>query len=482
MSGNAYLGVDIGMSSTKSALIDGAGALLGEASVRHDADGDGVRREHDPTSIWWNEFVVVAARVIPMLGDRRLAGICVTGHWPATCLLDKEDKPLGGALLLDDGRAQMIYDEIKDELPAPSYGYELIPRLLWLREFDKDKFRNYRMACSTQNYVVHRLTGKWAMDPLTAESYGCFDSRLGCWDDAMLARYGLSSHKLPPILPPLDVVGYTTKIASAALGLDYLVPVVVGTGDTVGSIMGSGAIDPGTLFACFGTFGIAGRATAPLSAILDGGTTQDRIEWLVFSPNLGRHAASAAQVVLGRTIKADEDYAELESLMAAAGRPAGGGIFRLVKSSGPESELLPRGSFVGFPVSWSPIELYHSVLEYFAREIARSASESRDDAKSSLQVSGGGAASAVWRQLVADTTNRDVIFTSHAKGAGGTALLAAVGLGALELGSAAAAAVSAGQTVTKPDRTSISSGVYERVERERHITKILALRNVDFGG
>lgn len=474
MPGNAYLGVDIGMSSTKSALIDDAGALLGEASVRHDADGEGLRREHDPVATWWDEFVLVADRVLAMFGNRRLAGICVTGHWPATCLLDGEHKPLGGALLLDDARAQLVYNEIKNELPAPSYGYELIPRLLWLQEFDPDKYHKYRMACSTQNYVVFRLTGEWAMDPLTADSYGCFDGRRGCWDDAILTRYGLTAQRLPRIVPPLDIVGCTTRSASAALGLDYPVPVVAGTGDTVGSIMGSGAIDPGTTFACFATFGIAGRLTAPLSVILDGGTTREHVEWLVFSPNLGRHAASAARLVLGRTADSDADYAELESLVAAAGRPADGGVFTLTGGNGLESGLLPRGSFAGLTVGWSPVGLYHAVLEYFAREVARSASAGGGGGASALHASGGGAASAVWRQLVADTTARDVVFTPHAKGAGGSALLAAVGLGALDLGSAAAAAASAGQIVTKPDHAAVTGGVAERIRRERYIETILA--------
>jgi xylulokinase len=474
MPGDAYLGVDIGMTSTKSALIDGAGALLGEASVRHDVRGDGARREHDPIATWWDEFVTVAIRVIPMLGSRRLAGICVTGHWPATCLLDEEDEPLGGALLLDDGRAQAIYSEMKDELPAPSYGYELVPRLLWLRKFDQDKFRRYRMACSTQNYVVYRLTGKWAMDPLTADSYGCFDDRQGCWDDATLLRYGLTSQRLPPIASPLDIAGCTTRSANALLGLDYQVPVVVGTGDTVGSIMGSGAIDPGTSFVCFGTFGIAGQLIAPLSAILDGGTTREHIEWLVFSPNLGRHAASAARLVLGRAAHGDADYSELESLMAAAGRSPDGGVFRLAESSGPEPGLLPRGSFVGLPINWAPVGLYHSVLEYFAREVARAAPAGGGHTTSALYASGGGAASAVWRQLVADTTARDLVFTPHAKGAGGSALLAAVGLGALDLDSAADAATNAGQTVIKPDYAPTTGGVAERIRREQHIERILA--------
>jgi xylulokinase len=476
VSGDVYLGVDIGMSSTKSALIDEAGALLAEASVCHGVDGvdgDGVRREHDPISIWWDEFVTVAGRVIPMRGSRRLAGICITGHWPATCLLDDDGKPLGGALLLDDARAQTIYNEIKDELPAPSYGYELVPRLLWLREFDRDKYRNYRVVCSTQNYVVYRLTGEWAMDPLTADSYGCFDVRRGCWDDAMLSKYGLTSQRLPRIAPPLDIAGCTTSSASAVLGLDYQVPVLVGTGDTVASIVGSGAIDPDTFFVCFATFGIAGRLTAPLSVILDGGTTREHLEWLVFSPNLGRHAATAARLVLGRTANSDADYSELESLVAAAGRPADGGVFELTESNGLDSGLLPRASFAGLPVNWSPVGLYHSVMEYFAREIARSASEGGGDTASALHVSGGGAASAVWRQLVADTTARDVVFSPHAKGAGGSALLAAVGLGALNLSSAADAAASAGQIVTKPDHAS-AGGVAERIRRERHIEKILA--------
>jgi len=130
--------------------------------------------------------------------------------------------------------------------------------------------------------------------------------------------------------------------------------------------------------------------------------------------------------------------AAYEALLApAAAVPAGsGGLLFLPYLTGertPHPDPLARGAFVGFTVRHTLAHCTRAVLEGVAFGLRDSFELMKAVGLSSIQqvrVSGGGAKSALWRQILADVLNAELVTVNTTEGAAyGAALLAGVGAG-----------------------------------------------------
>lgn len=130
---------------------------------------------------------------------------------------------------------------------------------------------------------------------------------------------------------------------------------------------------------------------------------------------------------------------EFSDLVDAAGKvPAGcDGLFFLPYLTGertPHPDPLARGAFVGLTVRHTRNHLTRAVLEGVAYglrdsfELMKAAGITRIN---QVRISGGGAKSALWRQILADVFQAELVTVNTAEGAAyGAALLAATGTGA----------------------------------------------------
>jgi xylulokinase len=250
--------------------------------------------------------------------------------------------------------------------------------------------------------------------------------------------------------------------------------VVAGGGDQSAQAVGTGVVRPGMIAVTLGTSGVVFAATE--SALIE---PEGRLHafchavagrWHLMGVMLS--AAGSLQWYRDK-LACDRNFADL--VEEAAHVPAGSeGLIFLPYLSGertPHPDPLARGAWIGLTMRHGQAHLTRSILEGVAFGIKDMFCLMRDAGLGSIdevRVSGGGAKSLLWRQILADTLNAELVSVSTTEGAAfGAALLAGVGSGVWSNVDAACA-----QTITTSDRVipnketvAIYESLYEQYQR-----------------
>ena len=300
-----------------------------------------------------------------------------------------------------------------------------------------------RWVLSSHNYVVYRLTGVASMDYDTASIVGgVFDARRKAWDVSACAALGLDAGLLPPLRAATDVVGGVTPAAAQATGLRPGTPVIAGTGDTFPTIVGCGAVAPGDAMISFGTTGLLTLTTRPLEtaaagphfeAEAEGGAVAWAANVLACGRLLAWYREAFGIAVVGAGLapaSGTPDFALLDRCAAAI--PAGcDGLVALPHLMGrrtPTPDPHARGVLFGLTPAHTAAHVYRALLESFGYAVRQGFDPIRPRVRRVIATAGG-AASPLWRQIMADILDAPIEYHPRASGALGIAFLAAYASG-----------------------------------------------------
>jgi len=212
--------------------------------------------------------------------------------------------------------------------------------------------------------------------------------------------------------------------------------VVAGGGDQAANAVGVGAVDPGVVALSLGTSGVVFAATdRPLVE------PEGRVHAFCHAAPERWHLMSVMLSAAGSlrwfrdALAPGVAFSDLDALAAEV--PAGSdGLWFLPYLSGersPHPDPSARGAFVGLTVTHDRRHLARAVLEgvaYGLRDGLDLMVEAGMPAPSQIRASGGGVASPLWRQILADVLDTEIATVSTSEGAAyGAGLLAAVGTG-----------------------------------------------------
>ena len=260
------LGIDIGTTGVRAALVDGTGRRRADASVpcppRTLASG---HVEADPDA-WW-AAVRTAVGLLAEKGGAcaEVDAIGVTGQAPTAVLVDADGNNLRSAIVwldvratseagaidraLGEGRAQVI---ARNRL----HPYFLGPKLAWLRTHDPGALDAARFVVQSHAFIAMKLTGEAGCDCSTAMLCApLFDVGADAWSSEAAAAVGIDTRILPGIVRAHDILGGVTREAAAATGLREGTPVVAGGGDFAASALAAGVVEEGQACAMLGTAG-----------------------------------------------------------------------------------------------------------------------------------------------------------------------------------------------------------------------------------
>lgn len=482
------LGLDIGTSSAKAVLFDPErGQTVAVAAQEYPIDRPAPDRAEQNPDDWWAAAAAITRAVLAgagVTGDA-VAAVSFSGQMHGLVPLDASLKPIRPAIIWADQRSgaevEVLvagvgadrYAEIAGTLPAVGF---LGPTLLWLSRHEPDTFRRLRWALSPKDYVRLRMTGEVFSEVSDAAGCGIFDISHRCWAAELLEPVGFSVDVLPPVLESTSPAGRLGLDAAAEMGLRAGIPVIAGCADQPAQAVGNGLIAPGRASV---TTGSGGQVFTPLA--LAPGTcvpTDPRLH--VFN-----HAVPGMVYVLGAILSAGlnlrwlrgivgltdapDAYAQF-SAEAAAVAPGADGLLFLPYLSGertPHRDPLARGAFIGLTAFHTRGHMARAVMEgvAFALRQALEISRGLGGQVDMIIAAGGGAESAVWRQIQADVFGvalRQTLQTEQA--CVGAALIAGVGAGAFpSLEAACAGAVQLGaQTDPRPAYTDFYNEVYQQ--------------------
>lgn len=446
-----FLGIDVGTTGAKAVLVDEEGRVI--ASSTHDYPLLVPRpgwTEQDPHA-WW-EATVQSIRDVLAAGGSQVDGVGLTGQMHGLVALDAKGEVVRPAILWNDQRtaeeATWITEQVGPERVLqltcnPVLTGFTAPKLLWVRRHEPHVYGQVTHILLPKDYVRYRLTGVFATDVADASGTSLFDVRARRWSDEMLAALEVPRSWLPDVFESPEVVGRISEEAAARTGLRAGVPVVAGAGDQAAQAVGTGIVHGGLVSVTIGTSGVV---FAHLDAVqVDPlGRTHTFChavpgKWHVMGVMLAA-GGSLRWLRDGLSVaewhRAGTDPYDRMTEEAAEVPPGSEGLLFLPYLSGertPHADPFARGAFVGLTLRHRRAHLVRAVLEGVAFGLRDSLEILRGMrlVPTEVRASGGGARSALWRQILADVFGAELVTVEVTEGAAyGAALLAGVGVGA----------------------------------------------------
>lgn len=439
------IGIDIGTLSTKGLLICDTGEIISRYSVSHNVNSpQSGWAEQDGDVVWWMETKEVIHHLMahPQAQPEKIAGIGVSGLFPALLLADVNGKPLRPALLYSDNRALRELVQFNLDFGSKLTGDAIIPKLAWFRTFEPNNFRKAHYYFSSHNYITFRLTGEYKLDYKVADSLGgLFDPYQLKWKEDVARWAGISTARLPILCSPTEIVGILTPSAAQEIGLIPGIPVIAGSGDSLLTMIGAGVVNKGDALLSIGTTGWLAVCSCNMEAYFSNPRlTNEKAPYLLETYLLSCGSAldwCLEHFATGEVIRAKRLGISPYQLLdeeASKVPPGADGllVFPYFLGGRDEEGLEPdRGAIIGLSLNHSPGHFYKAFIESFGY-IVRAGLERLEDKGiqvTKMVISGGGAGSLAWRQTISNIINKPLDYFVDADPCIGSAVLVGYSLG-----------------------------------------------------
>lgn len=445
-----FIGIDLGTSSVKIVIINDFGEVTALVSKDYDVSYPKVGWAEQNPEDWWVAAKDGIRDIVKYsnIDWASIKGIGLSGQMHGLVLLDKEDNILRPAILWCDQRTQEECDylniEIGQDKISQYTGNRALtgftaPKLLWVRKHEKEIFDKIAHVLLPKDYIRYKLTGVFATDVSDASGMLMLDVKERKWSKEMLQILDIKKEVLPEVYESWEVTGNLTKEVAEYTGLTEEIVVVAGAGDQAAGAVGAGIVESGILAVALGTSGV-------VFASSDNYHVDEANRLHSFCHSNGKWhqmgvMLSAASCLkwwvedINKEVHAESDV--FDHLLKEAGKaPVGsnGVVFLpyLMGERTPYSDPNAKGVFFGLNITTSRADMTRAVLEgvcFGLRDSLEILRNLKVPVKA-IRVSGGGAKSHLWRQILADISGVKVQVISSKEGpAYGAAILTAVGYG-----------------------------------------------------
>ncbi|MBI5361009.1 MAG: xylulokinase [Planctomycetes bacterium] len=451
-----HLGIDIGTTGVKTLLLNRRGSVVGASIKEYPmAMPEPGWAEQSPED-WWQAVIDSVREVLNLSGIPAgdIAGIGLSGQMHGSVFLDKDNKVLRPCILWCDQRTakECAYIEWKIGRKKlirlagnPALTGFTAGKVLWVRNNEPGVYKKINKILLPKDYIRFRLTGAFATEVSDASGTLFLDVKNRKWSKQILEELDVPLSFMPECRESWEISGMITEKAGRLTGLKTGTPVIGGGGDQAAQAIGTGIVKPGIISINIGTSGVvfacsekpqfdpAGRVHTFCHAVprkwhvmgvmlAAGGS----LRW--FRDNLGREEARAAKQ------KGIDPYEAL--IEEARNIPAGSeGLMFLPYLSGertPYADPCARGVFFGLGLRHTKGHMIKAVLEgvCFGLRDSLGIIEELGIPVKEIRVTGGGARSKAWIQILSDVLGREIITVEPAEGSAyGAALLAGIGAG-----------------------------------------------------
>lgn len=434
MNKSYMIGVDIGTTSTKAVLFEHNGTITAQANVGYPLHQPSPSiAEQDPEQILKAVFHTISSVMQESdISPENILFVSFSSAMHSVIAVDKQGKPLTACITWADNRSAGCALRLKNELNGhdlylrtgtPIHPMSPITKLMWLREEQPDLFEQTYKFISIKEYVFAKLFGEYVIDHSIASSTGMLNLERLDWDKEALEIARITPDQLSRLVPTTQTMqGLLPGLADELLLLPTT-PFVVGASDGVLSNLGVGAIQPGVVAATIGTSGairtvVDHPLTDPKGRIFCYNLTDKH--WVIGGPiNNGgmlfrwvRDEFAASEVETAKRLGIDP-Y-EVLTRIAEQVPPGSNGLLFHPYLTGERAPLWnpdARGSFFGFTMNHRKEHMIRSVLEgvIFNIYTVLLAMEEQIGRPNTILATGGFSRSSLWRQMMADIFDQEVI-------------------------------------------------------------------------
>jgi xylulokinase len=478
-----FIGLDVGTTGSKAILINEQGKILATHTAEYPMfTPKPLWTEQNPED-WWRASceafrAVVVKSAVPA---NDIKGIGLTGQMHGLVILDREGHVLRPCIMWNDQRTsaqcaaitkKIGFKKLMTITGNPVLPGFTAPKIQWVRDNEPKIFKQIKHILLPKDYIKYRLTGVLNSDVSDAAGTSLLDVGQRCWSEKITTALGIPLEWLPEVTESAEVIGQVTPASAADTGLFAGTPVVAGAGDQAAGAVGSGTVQSGVISVCLGTSGVVFAHTNRLKI-----EPQGRLHAFC-------HAVPGNWHLMGVTLSAGgsfrwyrDTFAGREKEQAArlkkdvyeiitesaASVPAGAeGLLFLPYLTGertPYPDPNARGIFYGITVRHGKDHFARAVLEGVAFSLMDCLQLIKDlgTPVREIRTIGGGARSMLWRQIIADIFNRELLTLTVSEGAPfGAALLAGVGTGCYKNVASACSSTIQIETRTQPVKKNVA--------------------------
>ncbi|EJJ4223846.1 carbohydrate kinase [Salmonella enterica] len=473
-----WLGIDCGGTYLKAGLYDAEGHEHGihrqSLQMLSPLPGYAERDMHQ----LWQQCATTIASLLKQTGvsGGQIKGIGISAQGKGLFLLDKQNRPLGNAILSSDRRALNIVERWQqDSIPQKLYpitrqtlwtGHPAT-LLRWVKEHEPQRYAHIGCVMMAHDYLRWCLTGEKGCEESNISESNLYNMMTGQYDSRLTQWLGISEidHALPPVVGAAETGGKISKEAAAITGLAAGTPVVGGLFDVVSTALCAGIDDEFTLNAVMGTWAVTSGIARSLRDheahpyvygryVNDGQyivheaspTSSGNLEW--FTAQWG-----------------DLSFDEINRAVASLPK-AGSDLFFLPFLYGSNAGLEMTSGFYGMQALHTRAHLLQALYEgvVFSHMTHLNRMRERFTEVRTLRVTGGPAHSGVWMQMLADVSGLRIELPQvEETGCFGAALAARVGTGVYRSFSEAQRALEHPVRTLLPDITA-----HARYQRKYH--------------
>ncbi len=466
----------------KAILLDPASGIVASRShgVELYSDHPGWA-EADPAH-WWSALAVLIPRLLDdaHASASDVAGLAVSGMVPAVLVLDRAGRPLRRAMLQNDARATTEIAELRTALGdfdmltrsgSVLSQQSLAPSAMWVARNEPDVWARAASVCGSYDWLARELGARAHVEENWALESGLFD-----FDRRALVEVTEATRLTWPtfdeVASPGTLVGEVSEAASLSLGLAAGTSIVVGGADHVLSAYGAGLVNEGE---CLVKLGGAGDILVVSDEAL-----VDRRLYLDRHPVPGKWLPNGCMATSGSLLRWEQSLlggASLGDLDADASQSSPATLLALPYFLGEKTPLHDpdlRGVLLGLNLATTRGDVHRAFLEAIAYGF-RSHVEVMEENGLGLgrtTVTNGGSKSRLWREILADVLNRELMSViDHPGAAFGAAVIAGVGMGLIDDWSYVAGALSPGEVIApRPQNTALYDQRYEEFLRLNEAT------------
>ncbi len=430
-----FLTIDAGTSGGKAVIGNEDGQILGFSKTKWShlyhvpEDLAPYGHEFDPDQ-FWNIIIDTIKKAIShaQIDVSNIAAISATSQRQGCVFFDKDGKELYAGPNRDvrglevDTEDYMDNDEIYDITGrGPPFIFPLA-RLLWFQENEEEIYEKINHLLTIDGWINFRLTGKYVIDDTGASETLLFDIIKRNWSEKILEEFEISHEILPKKLEFGELIGSILPSVAQKLGFKPQTPVFIGCADSQASLIGCGAVKPGSL-------GVVAGSTMPIYYVINHPILDpERRVWT--NPFLGKWVIESNAGTAGDAhqwfveaflakLGIANPYDKFEELVLSQVPGAGGVLADIGPQIFNAQNMLqiPTGGFIFSPIAY--ILEDNLDISSFARAIVENLSYSvranmeqilkiADSTLETVYVVGGLARSKAFCQVLADVIQSDV--------------------------------------------------------------------------
>lgn len=441
-----FLAIDVGTGSVRSALVDLNGNPVAFQAKEHDQIVPRPGWAEQRPRQWWDGAVETTRAVLQSVAGAadRIVAVAACGQMHGTVLIDAAGEPvLETVPLWNDKRTRAVVEKLLRDhgvegfLPItanpPAVAWQAF-KLAWIKENHPEAYRRAATLLMPKDYINFKLTGERVVDYPEASCSFLFSYQDHGWSRKITDLLELNYDLLPPLKLPAEFIGRVTRPAAELTGLREGTPVVTGVGDYPASLLGSGAIRPGTGSDSTGTSTLVTLCTErpTLDPTITNVLSVDGRNWNAFTIlDAGGDAMRWA-----RRAFHENQYPYEQIVRLAESAPAGSSQLLFLPYLNGErlgAHQNARAQFFGLTSGHGTAHLHRAVMEGVAFAARRNLRlmKAAGHPIDLLVASGGGAKTPLWLEIKASIYGCPIVVPKKAEcGVVGCAILAGLATGA----------------------------------------------------